>query len=488
MATTNVQMHPAAAANAADFNFSLCVDGPESDFEDPSPCKPLRRHVRSLGGSGATKTSFSEPLFIDPFLAPSAHESWSTRPEADEAYIDPMTEASVEATFTVQAIGVPTALVDITVSPKTSPHKRAGRAAGRGSLFSEVLLKRKCAEPPRLISPKKHCVPVFEVELSGSSDSESETDADSPQRAEDQLRGARLTHRPNNSVLGIPFLRGVQRLAPLDEQGSPLLSPVRRRSSRLNGLPRRTQSLFTTPQQLLQSQITTRSPIEQRSALDLPNCPVPSFTIRQDPFRRISALTLCRAIDGEFSKLYKEIVIVDCRFEYEFEGGHISGALNVNSKQQLEQVLFQDRVCSHEAKVLLVFHCEHSAYRSPMLANHLRHCDRAMNVQDYPSLFYPDVVVLDGGYSEFYARARDRCEPRNYVGMNHEEHQLTCEREMLRFRDLMKPRKSVSLSQVSRHASEFKFPPAPQETGPGACRSASLAVLETANERLKRLD
>ena len=30
------------------------------------------------------------------------------------------------------------------------------------------------------------------------------------------------------------------------------------------------------------------------------------------------------------------IIIVDCRFDYEFEGGHIDGAININNPEILE--------------------------------------------------------------------------------------------------------------------------------------------------------
>jgi rhodanese-related sulfurtransferase len=34
------------------------------------------------------------------------------------------------------------------------------------------------------------------------------------------------------------------------------------------------------------------------------------------------------------------IIIIDCRFPYEFQGGHIDGAVNVSSQEQMQELLF----------------------------------------------------------------------------------------------------------------------------------------------------
>lgn len=248
---------------------------------------------------------------------------------------------------------------------------------------------------------------------------------------------------------------------------------------------RRTQSMFATPEQMLHEQLgeiyhppnCDTSVSECMSYLDRPDCGIPTFKVRQDPFPRLTHETLLSLIDGNYGDVYEEIVLVDCRFEYEYEGGHIDGAINVNTKQQLEQVLFSSNANSVPKTKLLVFHCEYSAFRSPMMASHLRKCDREMNAHRYPQLYYPDVVVLEGGYSQFYASAAHRCVPQNYVGMNTQEHQKTCEREMQRFRNGMKKKKRQLLGMTQDTNStpmlaDFKFP-APAL----AFRSASVADL-----------
>jgi M-phase inducer tyrosine phosphatase len=150
-----------------------------------------------------------------------------------------------------------------------------------------------------------------------------------------------------------------------------------------------------------------------------------------DSIPRITKETLLEVLDGTYSSHYDQRMIIDCRFEYEFEGGHIDGAVNFNDKELLTSRLFE---ASLPGKTLLIFHCEYSAHRAPIMARHVRKQDRATNVEQYPKLSYPEVYILDGGYSKFFAQHRSRCFPQNYVEMDAKEHANTCEREMGRLR------------------------------------------------------
>lgn len=53
-----------------------------------------------------------------------------------------------------------------------------------------------------------------------------------------------------------------------------------------------------------------------------------------------------------------------------------------------------------------------------------------MNAERYPQLTYPEVYILDGGYSSFFNNHRSRCFPQNYVEMGAKEHVQACERGM----------------------------------------------------------
>ncbi|KAF4512520.1 hypothetical protein G6O67_001649 [Ophiocordyceps sinensis] len=78
------------------------------------------------------------------------------------------------------------------------------------------------------------------------------------------------------------------------------------------------------------------------------------------------------------------------------------------------------------------------------MARHIRSEDRTVNAEHYPRLTYPEVYILDGGYSSFFAEHRGRCFPPEYVEMSDEKHQRTCEREMGR----LKTRKGLGRAQT----------------------------------------
>ena len=67
--------------------------------------------------------------------------------------------------------------------------------------------------------------------------------------------------------------------------------------------------------------------------------------------------------------------MIDCRFEYEYNGGHVPGAVNINTTQGVEDFLLtratsKPKPCTSadpSKKTVLVFHCEFSAKRAPTL-------------------------------------------------------------------------------------------------------------------------
>ena len=152
---------------------------------------------------------------------------------------------------------------------------------------------------------------------------------------------------------------------------------------------------------------------------------LPHFIPDGDSLPRISKSTMVEILDGKFNHLYEKLVIIDCRFEYEYSGGHIAEAVNFNDKDALSSRLFD---IEPTEKALLIFHCEYSAHRAPIMAKYIRCKDRAVNSDNYPRLTYPELYILDGGYSSFFSDHRSRCYPQNYVEMEAKEHAHACER------------------------------------------------------------
>lgn len=193
--------------------------------------------------------------------------------------------------------------------------------------------------------------------------------------------------------------------------------------------------MFEHPEDVMrQKKEDMESSLQAVMDIDEPHVPILPHFFKEgqpDSIPRIAKHTLLDVLDGKYNHHYDQKMVVDCRFEYEYEGGHIDGAVNYNNKELLTGQLFETAM---PGKTLLIFHCEYSAHRAPIMARHVRKQDRATNVEYYPRLTYPEVYILDGGYSGFFAEHRDRCFPQNYVEMDAKEHAYTCEREMGRLR------------------------------------------------------
>ena len=196
----------------------------------------------------------------------------------------------------------------------------------------------------------------------------------------------------------------------------------------------------------------TYTPSGLQSVMDMDDGPalkLPHFTPQDEPdsLPRITDTTLISVLDGDYNHLFDKVVIIDCRFEYEYEGGHIDGALNFCEKDQLAAALFTES----PANTLLIFHCEYSAHRAPLMAKFVRNEDRKNNAARYPFLNYPEVYILDGGYSAFYESHRTRCFPQNYLKMDAKEHENACERGMnkLRHRSKLNRAQTFAFGQQS---------------------------------------
>jgi len=48
---------------------------------------------------------------------------------------------------------------------------------------------------------------------------------------------------------------------------------------------------------------------------------------------------------------------------------------------------------------------------------YMRKLDRSANLENWPSLYYPELYLLDGGYQGFFQKYPDFCDPRDYVSM-----------------------------------------------------------------------
>lgn len=134
----------------------------------------------------------------------------------------------------------------------------------------------------------------------------------------------------------------------------------------------------------------------QTSDLKLPH-------IIKDHVPRITRDQLANMLQDPLSVPFDQIIILDGRYPYEYNGGHIRSAKNIISRAQLRRIF---RNCSNK-NYCLICHCEYSQQRGPALFQMIRSYDRECN--HYPKLSIPEMYVLDGGYRLFYEKYQSLC-------------------------------------------------------------------------------
>ncbi|XP_072447276.1 M-phase inducer phosphatase 1-B-like isoform X1 [Chiloscyllium punctatum] len=168
---------------------------------------------------------------------------------------------------------------------------------------------------------------------------------------------------------------------------------------------------------------------------------LPTVMGKHGDLKYISPETMVKVLCGEYDHVLEGCCIVDCRYPYEFEGGHIrtdhscclcfsQGALNLHKADDCVDYFFKKPIVpSSDAKrLIIVFHCEFSSERGPKMCRLVREEDRTLN--EYPNLYYPELYILKGGYKAFFPQFVNYCDPPRYCPMDHEAFQ----EEMLKLR------------------------------------------------------
>ncbi|XP_062826210.1 M-phase inducer phosphatase 3 isoform X2 [Anolis carolinensis] len=157
---------------------------------------------------------------------------------------------------------------------------------------------------------------------------------------------------------------------------------------------------------------------------------LPTVSGRHQDLRYITSETMAALINDQFQSLIEKFFIIDCRYPYEYRGGHIKGALNIHRQDDLFDFFLKKPLLppAPQKRIILVFHCEYSSERGPKMCRYLREEDRGMN--EYPALHYPELYLLQGGYKDFFLAHKELCEPQSYCPMHHQDFKA----EMLKFR------------------------------------------------------
>ncbi|XP_039073852.1 M-phase inducer phosphatase 3 isoform X1 [Hyaena hyaena] len=170
-------------------------------------------------------------------------------------------------------------------------------------------------------------------------------------------------------------------------------------------------------------------------------CVLPTVSGRHQDLKYINPETVSRLLEmvaallsGKFQSLIEKFYIIDCRYPYEYLGGHIQGALNLYSQEELYNFFLKKPTIplDSQKRIIIVFHCEFSSERGPRMCRSLREEDRALN--PYPALYYPELYILKGGYRDFFPEYMELCEPQSYCPMHHQDHKA----ELLRCRSQSK--------------------------------------------------
>jgi len=89
---------------------------------------------------------------------------------------------------------------------------------------------------------------------------------------------------------------------------------------------------------------------------------------RHHDLKEISAATLADLLDGKFKVKY---TVIDCRYPYEYDGGHVRGSLNFCTEAEVYKKYFEERRgqegASSSEREILIFHCEFSVERGPRM-------------------------------------------------------------------------------------------------------------------------
>lgn len=82
---------------------------------------------------------------------------------------------------------------------------------------------------------------------------------------------------------------------------------------------------------------------------------------------------MAKLLRNEYEDSVASFKVVDCRYPYEFDGGHIRGAQNLFTQEQILTELVNSKtdtpklVSDEPMRHIIVFHCEFSSERGPKL-------------------------------------------------------------------------------------------------------------------------
>lgn len=198
---------------------------------------------------------------------------------------------------------------------------------------------------------------------------------------------------------------------------------------------------------------------------------LPCFNVKDDGLMRVKPDVVDELISKPLPNNISDLHIVDCRFPFEYTGGHIPGAVNLGTLQAVENhFLIPNSGINHSSSTLptpstsasnneisrkvIIFHCEFSNMRAPTLAKHLRSLDRSRN--EHPNLNFPELYILSGGYAEYYKHFHKSKPYLRYTPMDAPNFHPEREAHLAAFRASSKP-SSIGALNMGLRSKSFTF-------------------------------
>lgn len=117
-----------------------------------------------------------------------------------------------------------------------------------------------------------------------------------------------------------------------------------------------------------------------------------SLNIQRGRFENVKPIR-CQEVRDILTEETHNFVILDCRFDYEYFGGHLRGAIKCEKREDIEKIFTK---YEHTEGVKFILHCELSICRAPRAADYLA-CLFERYVGRQP-LFH----IMTGGYARFW--------------------------------------------------------------------------------------
>ncbi|EER12795.1 m-phase inducer phosphatase, putative [Perkinsus marinus ATCC 50983] len=169
---------------------------------------------------------------------------------------------------------------------------------------------------------------------------------------------------------------------------------------------RRSYTLFRAPFKYIKRSTKSRSHAVSVTA----NCQCYTESL----LRYVSTETVAELVRSDKVSEEDAIYLVDCRYPYEFKGGHIVNAMNFPpyNMESLKEFVFNELASRDRRRAIIILHCEFSQVRAPLATDALnKHSAR------YGCSRPLELYVMKGGYCDFFRKFKQLCEPQAYTEM-----------------------------------------------------------------------